>query len=66
MQYKAQFKQATQRAGLPREFVFHGLRHTYASQLVAAGVMLEIVARQLGHSNTTTVSRFYGQLTEQF
>lgn len=63
-QYKNQFKKAVLRAGLPDEFVFHGLRHTYASQLVAAGVTLEIIARQLGHANTTTVSRFYGHLTE--
>lgn len=66
MQYKVQFKQATNKAGLPRDFVFHGLRHTYASQLVAAGVTLEIIARQLGHANTATVSRFYGHLTEHF
>lgn len=63
-QYKNQFKKAVVAAGLPQAFVFHGLRHTYASQLVAAGVTLEIIARQLGHANTTTVSRFYGHLTE--
>ena len=65
-QYKSQFKKAVLAAGLPESFVFHGLRHTYASQLVAAGVSLEIIARQLGHANTQTVSRFYGHLAEHF
>ena len=65
-QYRQQFRNAVKEAGLPEAFVFHGLRHTYASQLVASGVTLEIIARQLGHANTTTVSRFYGHLTEHF
>ncbi|OOY18271.1 site-specific integrase [Thioclava sp. DLFJ4-1] len=57
------FKAAVEKAGLPHEFVFHGLRHTYASQLVQAGAPLAIVARQLGHANTDTVSRTYGHLS---
>jgi integrase/recombinase XerD len=57
------FKAAVLDAGLPSEFVFHGLRHTYASQLVQAGAPLAIVARQLGHANTDTVSRTYGHLS---
>lgn len=57
------FKDAVRRAGLPEGFVFHGLRHTYASQLVQAGTPLAIVAKQLGHSNTDSVSRTYGHLS---
>lgn len=60
--YKHLFREAVKGAGLPQGFVFHGLRHTYASQLVQAGTPLSIVARQLGHSNTDTVSRTYGHL----
>lgn len=60
--HKHLFKDAVRRAGLPDGFVFHGLRHTYASQLVQAGTPLAIVAKQLGHSNTDTVSRTYGHL----
>ncbi|SFR32832.1 Phage integrase family protein [Litoreibacter janthinus] len=60
--HKHLFKDAVRRAGLPEAFVFHGLRHTYASQLVQAGTPLAVVARQLGHSNTDTVSRTYGHL----
>ncbi|SPH24405.1 Tyrosine recombinase XerC [Defluviimonas aquaemixtae] len=61
--HKHLFKAAILEAGLPEAFVFHGLRHTYASQLVQAGMPLVMVARQLGHSNTDTVSRTYGHLS---
>lgn len=60
--HKHLFREAVLRAGLQKDFVFHGLRHTYASQLVQAGAPLAVVARQLGHSNTDTVSRTYGHL----
>ncbi len=60
--HKHLFKEAVRRAGLPEAFVFHGLRHTYASQLVQAGTPLAMIAKQLGHSNTDTVSRTYGHL----
>ncbi len=63
--HKHLFKETVCRAGLPTEFVFHGLRHTYASQLVQAGTPLSIVAKQLGHANTDTVSRTYGHLSCQ-
>ncbi len=61
--HKHLFKKAVRSAGLAEQFVFHGLRHTYASQLVQAGAPLAIIARQLGHSNTDTVSRTYGHLS---
>jgi hypothetical protein len=41
------------------------LRHTYASQLVQAGAPLTVVAEQLGHANTVTVSRTYGHVSPQ-
>lgn len=60
------FRRAVSRAGLPDGFVFHGLRHTYASDLIRQGVPLEVVARQLGHADTRTVSQTYGHIAEQF
>ena len=63
--HKHLFKEAVRKAELPEPFVFHGLRHTYASQLVQAGTPLAIVAKQLGHSNTDSVSRTYGHLSCQ-
>lgn len=61
--HKHLFKAAVRAAGLPDDFVFHGLRHTYASQLVQSGTPLAVIAKQLGHANTDTVSRTYGHLT---
>jgi integrase len=65
-QHTGLFRRAVSNAGLPRSFVFHGLRHTYASDLVRAGVQLEVVAKQLGHANTITVSNTYGHLAEHY
>jgi integrase len=41
--------------------VFHELRHTYASSLIAVGVPL-MVAHQLGHADTRMVEQHYGHL----
>lgn len=65
-QHASLFKRAVERAGLPTDFVFHGLRHTYASDLVRQGVPLDVVARQLGHADTRTVANTYGHLAEAF
>jgi integrase len=45
---------------------FHGLRHTWASHAVMAGIPLMVVAKQLGHRDTTMVERFYGHLAPSF
>lgn len=63
-QHTRLFHNAVERAGLPKELVFHGLRHTYASDLVRQGLPLDMVARQLGHSSTRTVSETYGHFAE--
>ena len=59
------FKGAVQAAGLPPDFSFHGLRHTYASQLVQAGAPILAVAEQLGHVSPRTVLETYGHLAPQ-
>ena len=60
--YRHRFKDGVRAAGLPEEFCFHGLRHTYASQLVQAGASLLSVSRQLGHATVDTVMKTYGHL----
>jgi site-specific recombinase XerD len=37
------WKPALERAGLPREFGFHSLRHTDASSLIAAGLHPRVI-----------------------
>ncbi|WP_375175500.1 tyrosine-type recombinase/integrase [Pseudooceanicola sp.] len=63
-QHTPLFRRAVTRAKLPPGFVFHGLRHTYASELVRKGVSLEVVAKQLGHADTRTVAQTYGHLSD--
>lgn len=60
------FRRAVAEAKLPQEFVFHGLRHTYATDLLRQGVPIEIVARQLGHADIRTVANTYGHIVEYF
>jgi integrase/recombinase XerD len=65
-QHTGLFRRAVSKSKLPSDFVYHGLRHTYASDLVRQGVPLEVIARQLGHADVKTVSNTYGHLAEQF
>jgi integrase len=53
-------------AGLKPPITFHGLRHTWASLAVMAGVPLMVVAKNLGHANTTMVEKHYGHLAPSF
>ncbi len=61
-EYKSHFQKARKLSGLPNSITFHGLRHTYASQLIQGGASLLTVAEQLGHCNVQTVSTTYGHL----
>jgi integrase len=43
------FLRRAERAGLPR-ITLHGLRHSYASTALQAGVPIEVLSRRLGHA----------------
>jgi site-specific recombinase XerD len=44
------------RAGVRRRFAPHQLRHAHALELAREGVPLNIIQRQLGHTNLGTTS----------
>ena len=45
---------------------FHILRHTYASMLAMRGTTLQVIAKQLGHSDTRTCERHYAHLCPSY
>ena len=55
------FDPAKKRAELDG-MIFHDLRHTYASLLIAAKVQPMVVAAQLGHRDARLVLQRYGHL----
>jgi len=50
--------------GLP-QVMFHALRHTHASALIAAGVDAVKISRRLGHADPTVTLRNYAHLFDK-
>jgi len=44
---------------------FHDLRHSHATQLLAAGLHPKIAPERLGHSTITTTMDIYSHMTAQ-
>jgi integrase len=59
-------RDANTNAKLMPPISFHGLRHTWASLSVMAGVPLMVVAKNLGHSDTRMVEKHYGHLAPSY
>jgi integrase len=59
-------KLACKRARIDPLITFHGMRHTWASLSVMNGVPLLVVAKNLGHSDTTMVVKHYGHLAPSY
>jgi integrase len=57
---------ACKRAGIAPAISFHGLRHSYASLAVMAGMPLMVLARNLGHVDTKMVEAHYGHLADTY
>tara|TARA_R100001591_G_scaffold59752_2_gene69606 strand:+ start:1412 stop:2989 length:1578 start_codon:yes stop_codon:yes gene_type:complete len=57
--------QLVTKAAKIRRLTWHSLRHSYASQLVNAGVPLKVVADQLGHTTTIYVEKWYAHLKSE-
>ena len=59
-------REACARAKIEPPIAFHGLRHSWASLSVMAGMPLMIVARNLGHRDTRMCERHYSHLSPSF
>lgn len=59
-------KEACKNGSILPEASFHILRHTYASHLVMNGAPLNVVASNLGHSDTRMVEKHYAHLTPSY
>jgi integrase len=59
-----EFRAAVNRAGLQHNdrLSLHSLRHSYASMLIAAGLNVVFVSRQLGHANSSITLSVYAHL----
>jgi site-specific recombinase XerD len=53
---RVEFRRLAAQAGVRRRFAPHQLRHAHAVELAREGVALNIIQRQLGHSNLGTTS----------
>jgi site-specific recombinase XerD len=53
---RAEFRRVAARSGVRRRFAPHQLRHAHALELAREGVPLNIIPRQLGHTNLGTTS----------
>jgi integrase len=59
-------REACQRARTDPAVGIHQLRHTYCSLLVMSGMPLTVLARNLGHTTTRMVEKFYGHLRDDY
>ena len=61
------FRHAVKAAGLtgPGRLTLHSLRHTFTSLLIAKGLNVVFVSRQLGHASPTTTLGVYAHLFGQ-
>jgi integrase len=64
LDFRTAWETARDKAGLPKSFVFHSLRHSFASDLAAAGAQLLDIATLLNHKSINTTKR-YAHLTRE-
>ncbi len=55
---RGMLRRRTERAGLDRRVHAHGFRHSHAANMAAEGLPLNVIQRQLGHTNLATTSRY--------
>lgn len=62
--YQRSMARASKAAKIAPAVEFHTLRHTFASLLLARGVPIELISKQLGHSNIHVTLRHYAHLAD--
>jgi integrase len=62
--FKHQFKDASRKAGLPDDLVFHGLRKTAAVRLAESGCSTEQIKSITGH-RTDSMAAYYARQADQ-
>ena len=65
-QQQRPLKEACRRARINPPASFHVLRHTYGSHFAMSGVPLQVIATNLGHSDTRMVEKHYGHLAPSY
>ncbi|MEP1304471.1 MAG: tyrosine-type recombinase/integrase [Balneola sp.] len=58
-----QFREAMNKAGLPKELKFHCLRHSFATHSLEAGANIYAVSKLMGHSTPNITYQFYDHTT---
>ncbi|MEJ0070733.1 MAG: tyrosine-type recombinase/integrase, partial [Pseudomonadota bacterium] len=56
-------REASRRAKITPAVSFHILRHTYGSMLAQRGVVLQVIAQNMGHADTRMTERHYAHLS---
>jgi integrase len=64
--YAFAIRKASSDAAIVPPIVFQNLRHTYASNLIMAGVSPFVIADQLGHADCTQIIKTYGHVSAEF
>ncbi|TQE98167.1 MAG: site-specific integrase [Spiribacter salinus] len=57
---------AVEAARIDPPITFHGLRHTYCSHAIMAGVPMLVVAHNVGHADTRMIEAHYGHLADSY
>lgn len=59
---RALLPRLAEKAGIDKRVHAHGLRHSHATEMVAAGLPLHMIAGQLGHSSTATTDAYLAKI----
>ena len=62
---RALLPRLARKAGIEKRVHAHGLRHTFAAQLVSEGVPVNVIQKALGHSSAATTSRYLDHISPQ-